>query len=132
MKTIRIILIGLFLLSSFGYSIQNKDIVGEWRVSKDNEQRLKYPALRLESDSVVTLFNNLDSIDTGKFCTCDGELSLNLSEVQERIDIIHHSKDTLILSGFSHNMALGDFKYKDTVTYYRVHSSIDNSNKNEK
>ncbi|MER3328513.1 MAG: hypothetical protein RIF34_02960 [Candidatus Kapaibacterium sp.] len=132
MKTFRIILIGLFLLSSFGYSIQNKDIVGEWQISEDNLQRLKYPALHLESDSVVTLFNNLDSIDTGKFCTCDGGLSLNLSEVQEKIDIILHSNDTLILSGFSHNLVLGDFKYKDTITYYRVHSSIDNSKKNEK
>ncbi len=121
MKTIRIILIGLFLLSSFGYSIQNQDIVGEWRVSEDNEQRLKYPTLRLETDSTVTLFNQLDTLDTGRYCLCDGGLSLNLSEVIERIDIIHHSKDTLILTGFSHNLVQGKYKLNDTVTYYRVH-----------
>jgi hypothetical protein len=120
MKSIRIILISLFLLSSFGYSIQNKDIVGEWRVSEDNEQRLKYPAFRLDSDSVVTLFNNLDSIDTGKFCTCDGGLSLNLSDVHERLNIIDYTQDTLILTGFSFNLVKGDYKYNDTVTYIRV------------
>ena len=128
MKTIRIILIGLFLLTSFGYSIQNKDIVGEWQISEDNEQRLKYPALLFESDSVVTLFNNLDTLDKGKYCLCDGGLSFNLSEVLERIDIIHHSKDTLVLTGFSHNMALGDFKYKDTVTYIRVNTNESRNN----
>jgi len=120
MKNIRIILISLFLLSSFGYSIQNKDIVGEWRISEDNEQRLKYPAFRLDSDSVFTLFSNLDSINTGKFCTCDGELSLRLNNVHENLDIIHHSNDTLILSGFSFNLVKGDYKYNDTVTYIRV------------
>ncbi|MFA7326628.1 MAG: hypothetical protein WC121_08195 [Candidatus Kapaibacterium sp.] len=127
MKTIRIILIGLFLLTSFAFSVQNKDIVGEWRISEDNIQRLNYPRIILESDSVVTLFNNLDTLDKGKYCTCDGGLSFNLSEVLERIDIIHHSKDTLVLTGFSHNMALGDFKYKDTVTYVKIHSDIDES-----
>ncbi|MCB0701425.1 MAG: hypothetical protein R2863_05305 [Candidatus Kapaibacterium sp.] len=120
MKTIRIILIGLFLLSSFGYSIQNKDIVGEWQISEDNEKRLKYPALRLKSDSVVTLFNNLDSIDSGKFCTCDGELTLRLNDVHENLDIVHYSIDTLILSGFSFNLVKGNYKYNDTVTYIRV------------
>jgi len=120
MKTIRIILIGLLLLTSFAFSIQNKDIVGEWRISEDNEQRLKYPAIRLDSDSVFTLFSNLDSINTGKFCTCDGELSLRLNNVHENLDIIHHSYDTLILSGFSFNLVKGDYKYNDTVTYIRV------------
>lgn len=52
MKTIRIILIGLFLLSSFGYSIQNKDIVGEWRISEDNVQRLNYPRIILELNEI--------------------------------------------------------------------------------
>lgn len=96
------------------------DIVGEWRISEDNEQRLKYPAIRLDSDSVFTLFSNLDSINTGKFCTCDGELSLRLNNVHENLDIIHISNDTLILSGFSFNLVKGDYKYNDTVTYIRV------------
>ncbi len=131
MKTIRIILIGFFPLSSFGYSIQNKEIVGEWRISEDNIQRLNYPGIMLESDSLVTLFNNLDSIDTGIFCTCDGGLSLNLSDVHENLNIIQHSNDTLILTGFSHNLVLGDYKYNDTVTYIRVNTN-ESRNNNEK
>lgn len=127
MKTIRIILIGLFLLTSFAFSIQNKDFVGEWRISEDNIQRLNYPRIILESDSVVTLFNNLDTLDKGKFCTCDGGLSLNLSEVLERIDIVHHSKDTMILSGFSHNLVLENYKFNDTVTYIRFNPDKDES-----
>lgn len=48
-----------------------------------------------------------------------GGVSLNLSDVNERLNIIDYTQDTLILSGFSFNLVKGDYKYNDTVTYIR-------------
>lgn len=102
MKIIRDILIGIFLLSSFALSIENKDVIGEWRISEDNSKRLSYPSILLESDSIVTLYYDLDTLGKGKFCTRDDELTFSSSEFNEGLEIVSFTDDTLVLSGFSH------------------------------
>lgn len=123
MKNIRIILIGLFLLSSFGYSIQNKDIVGEWRVSEDNEQWSDYPGIQLRSKGFVTLLVRGDTIYRGNYNIDNDNLLISLGEHKENLKIISHTKDTLILSGFSsHLIFYLNYKLNDTVTYIRYDS----------
>lgn len=126
MKIIRDILIGIFLLSSLALSIENKDVIGEWRISEDNSKRLSYPSILLESDSIVTLYYDLDTLGKGKFCTCDDELTFSSSEFNEGLEIVSFTDDTLVLSGFSHFIVHGDFKFKDNVTYIRNNSNKQN------
>lgn len=125
MKNARIILFGLFLLSSFGYSIQNKDIVGSWSVSKDHEQWSNYPDILFDSSGIATLYSRDNIVKSGRYCIDKDDLSIDLGGDKERLKIISHSNGILVLTGFSHNLVQGEYKPNDTVTYLYVRSDID-------